>query len=170
MSTIATGVGTAGGMPTSTIDEQLTKYLTDAHAIEEQALAQMRVAPRIAGNPQLAEIFRRHLAETEEQEQTVRARLDARGAKPSKVKEAVMAAGGVGFVLFAKSQPTRRASSSPTATPTSTWRSPPTSCSPAWRSGPATRRPPTPRSASVARSRRWPTAWPARSTSPPRPR
>ena len=92
-------------MPTSTIDEQLTKYLTDAHAIEELALAQMRAAPRIAGDPRLAEIFRTHLAETEEQERTVRARLDARGAKPSKVKEAVMAAGGLGFVLFAKSQP-----------------------------------------------------------------
>ena len=92
-------------MPTSTIDEQLTKYLTDAHAIEQQALAQMRAAPRIAGSPQLAEIFRGHLVETEEQERTVRARLEARGAKPSKVKEAVMAAGGVGFVLFAKSQP-----------------------------------------------------------------
>ena len=27
------------------IQEQLTKYLTDAHSIEEQALAQLRTAP-----------------------------------------------------------------------------------------------------------------------------
>ncbi len=34
--------------------EQLTKYLTDAHSIEEQALAQMRTAPDLAGDPELA--------------------------------------------------------------------------------------------------------------------
>ena len=36
-------------MSDRTIDEQLTKYLTDAHSIEEQALVQMKAAPRIAG-------------------------------------------------------------------------------------------------------------------------
>jgi ferritin-like metal-binding protein YciE len=87
------------------IDEQLDKYLADAHSIEEQALAQMRSAPDIAGDPQLAEAFRAHLAETERHEQLVRERLEARGAKPSKVKDLVMAVGGKGFVLFARSQP-----------------------------------------------------------------
>jgi ferritin-like metal-binding protein YciE len=89
----------------TSIEEQLTKYLTDAHAIEEQALAQMRQAPRIAGDPQLAEIFREHLAETEGQERLVRGRLEAHNGRPSAVKELVMKAGGVGFVLFARSQP-----------------------------------------------------------------
>jgi ferritin-like metal-binding protein YciE len=88
-----------------TIDEQLTKYLTDAHSIEEQALAQLRYAPRIAGDRELAELFRVHLTETEDQERRVRARLDAHDAAPSKVKDIVMQAGGLGFVLFAKSQP-----------------------------------------------------------------
>src|SRR5690348_967293 len=43
---LAAGVGDErghrqrGGRMTRTIDEQLTKYLTDAHSIEEQALAQ----------------------------------------------------------------------------------------------------------------------------------
>jgi len=87
------------------IDEQLIKYLTDAHSIEEQALAQMRAAPDLAGDPQLADAFRAHLAETEQHEQLVRARLDAHGASPSRLKDAVMAAGGKGFVLFARSQP-----------------------------------------------------------------
>jgi ferritin-like metal-binding protein YciE len=86
------------------IDDQLVKYLTDAHSIEEQALAQLRTAPDIAGDPQLAEIFRTHLAETEGQERLVRERLEARGASPSKLKDAVMAAGGKGFILFARSQ------------------------------------------------------------------
>jgi ferritin-like metal-binding protein YciE len=87
------------------LDEQLTKYLTDAHSIEEQALIQMRLAPRIAGTARIAGIFREHLAETEEHERLTRERLDARGASPSKVKDLVMKAGGAGFALFARSQP-----------------------------------------------------------------
>jgi ferritin-like metal-binding protein YciE len=88
-----------------TIDEQVTKYLTDAHSIEEQALQQLRAAPDIAGDPTLAEIFRTHLVETEGQERLVRECLEARGAAPSTVKDVVMKAGGAGFVLFARSQP-----------------------------------------------------------------
>jgi ferritin-like metal-binding protein YciE len=89
----------------TTIDEQLTKYLTDAHSIEEQALVQMRLAPRIAGDPVLAAIFREHWAETGSHERRTRERLEAHGAAPSKLKEAVMKAGGLGFALFATSQP-----------------------------------------------------------------
>ena len=91
-------------MATKTIDEQLTKYVADAHSIETQALAQLRTAPGIAGEPHLAEAFRAHLNETERHEQLTRERLEARGGKPSAIKEAVMAAGGKGFVLFARSQ------------------------------------------------------------------
>src|SRR3954447_13068298 len=86
-------------------EQQLIKYLTDAHSIEEQALAQLRVAPRMAGDPQLAQSFRAHLVETEGQERRVRARLEAHHAAPSKVKDLVMQAGGLGFALFAKVQP-----------------------------------------------------------------
>jgi len=92
-------------MAKKTLDDQLNKYLTDAHSIEEQALPQLRAAPEIAGDPGLASIFRDHLTETEAQERLVRERLEARGASPSKVKDAVMKAGGLGFVLFAQSQP-----------------------------------------------------------------
>src|SRR5918998_6842166 len=88
-----------------TIDEQLTKHLTDVHSIEEQALQQMRVAPRLAGDPELAQAFREHIAETEEHERRVRARLEAHGADPSKVKDLLGKAGAVGMVLFARSQP-----------------------------------------------------------------
>jgi ferritin-like metal-binding protein YciE len=34
----------------TSIDEQLNAYLSDAHAIEEQALPQMRAAPGMAGD------------------------------------------------------------------------------------------------------------------------
>ena len=47
---------------------QLTKYLTDVHSIEEQAIAQLELAPRIAGDPGLKEAFRLHLEETRGQE------------------------------------------------------------------------------------------------------
>jgi ferritin-like metal-binding protein YciE len=88
-----------------TLDEQLIKHLTDVHSIEEQALQQMKVAPRMAGGPELAQAFRAHLTETQEHERRVRERLAARGADPSKVKDLVAKAGAVGMVLFARSQP-----------------------------------------------------------------
>jgi ferritin-like metal-binding protein YciE len=89
----------------ATIDEQLHKYLTDVHAIEEQALAQMKAAPDIAGDPVLAEIFHEHLHETEEQARLVRRRLEAHGQSTSKLKDAIGRVTGVPFVLFARSQP-----------------------------------------------------------------
>src|SRR4051812_4452583 len=92
-------------MPANDMNEQLDKYLADAHSIEEQALIQMRLAPRMAGNRQLAAAFRDHLTETERHERLTRERLDARGSSPSRFKDLVMKAGGAGFALFAKSQP-----------------------------------------------------------------
>ncbi len=89
----------------SEIHEQLTKYLTDAHSIEEQALAQLRDAPDHAGDPELAQAFREHLTETEGHERTIRSLLEARSAKPSRVKDTVMSLGGKGFLLFARLQP-----------------------------------------------------------------
>lgn len=92
-------------MPTSTLDEQLNAYLADAHSIEEQALVQMRAAPDLAGDDELAAAFRTHLDETEGHLRRVRERLEARGGAPSRFKKIVMELGGKGFVWFAKSQP-----------------------------------------------------------------
>ena len=36
-------------MSTGSIEEQLVKYLTDVHSIEQQALVQMKAAPKLAG-------------------------------------------------------------------------------------------------------------------------
>jgi ferritin-like metal-binding protein YciE len=83
----------------------LTDYLSDAHSIEEQALVQMKRASKIAGDPGLADAFQKHETETEMHEQLVRERLEALDAKPSAVKEAIMKAGGIAFVLFAKANP-----------------------------------------------------------------
>ena len=92
-------------MPERTIQEQIVKYLGDVHAIEEQALPQVKAAPKLAGDPTIADAFERHIGETENHEQRVRERLEALGGKPNKVKDVAGAASGPAFVLFAKSQP-----------------------------------------------------------------
>src|SRR4051812_25873361 len=87
------------------LDDQLTKYLTDAHAMEVQALAQMRSAPDMAGDSVLAAAFAAHLGETERHERLIRDCLDERDASPSKLEDLLGAISGKGFVLFAKLQP-----------------------------------------------------------------
>jgi ferritin-like metal-binding protein YciE len=93
-------------MPARTsFDEQLNKYLTDAHSIEKQALTQMKAAPKIAGDPAIESAFAEHLTQTEGHERLVRARLEARDASPSLLKDTAGAVTGVGFALFAKFNP-----------------------------------------------------------------
>ena len=87
------------------LQDQLTKYLTDAYSIEQQALAQLRTAPGLAGDPELERIFSEHLVETEDQARRIELLLEKRDASPSRIKDAVMAAGGKAFILFARSQP-----------------------------------------------------------------
>jgi len=90
---------------TRTTETQLASYLSDAHSIEEQALAQLRAAPGIAGDDRLAAALAEHLGETEMHERVVRERLDALGESPSRMKDLIMAVGGKGFLAFAHSQP-----------------------------------------------------------------
>jgi ferritin-like metal-binding protein YciE len=92
-------------MSVSSIEEQITKYLTDAHSIEEQALAQMERAPAMAGDAELGRIFAEHREETREHERAVRAELERRGAEPSTVKDIAGRVGGWGMVLFARLNP-----------------------------------------------------------------
>jgi ferritin-like metal-binding protein YciE len=87
------------------IREQLVKHLTDVHSIEEQALTQLRRAPDMAGEAGLADVFERHLVETEGQERLVRERLEALGASPSTAKDVAGKIGGLGMVLFARFNP-----------------------------------------------------------------
>ena len=87
------------------VSGQLLRYLADAHSIEEQALAQLRTAPDIAGEDRLAGALGAHLLETEEHERLVRERMNALGEAPSRLKDMIMAVGGKGFVWFARLQP-----------------------------------------------------------------
>ncbi len=92
-------------MAPSNLEEQLVKYLTDVHSIEQQALVQMKAAPKLAGDEQLAAAFEQHRIETEDHERIVTERLEAHGAKPSKVKDLIGAVTGQGFGAFAAAQP-----------------------------------------------------------------
>lgn len=92
-------------MSPRTLDEQLDKYLADTHAIEQQALAQMRDAPGLGDDPAVASAFARHLTETEEHERLVRGCLEARDASPVAAKDVIGGLIGKGFVAFARAQP-----------------------------------------------------------------
>ena len=92
-------------MPDNSLDEQLHKYLTDAHAIEIQALAQLKRAPKIAGGDELAKMYAQHERETEEQKRLVEGRLEAHGESSTKLKDVVADVTGVGMYLFAKFNP-----------------------------------------------------------------
>jgi ferritin-like metal-binding protein YciE len=92
-------------MSARTLEEQLNKYLTDVHSIEQQALVQMRAAPKLAGDQAIAAAFEQHLTETEEHERTVRACLEARGEKPTAAKDLIAGIIGHGFGAFAAGQP-----------------------------------------------------------------
>jgi ferritin-like metal-binding protein YciE len=92
-------------MSDRTPDDQLIKYLTDVHSIEVQALAQLEVAPEIAGASKLAEAFSTHLEETREQERLVREALDERGADTSTLKDIAGRVGGWAMIAFAKLNP-----------------------------------------------------------------
>jgi ferritin-like metal-binding protein YciE len=86
-------------------DQPLMPYLSDLHSIEVQALEQMRLAPRVAGDPQLAAAFRQHRDETAEHERLVREMLGRRGGGPSVVKDIAGRVGGWGMILFARVNP-----------------------------------------------------------------
>src|SRR5215210_5096110 len=92
-------------MPDRTLDEQLTKYLTDVHSIEVQALAQMKAAPGIAGDERLAAAFREHLDETADHERLVAEELERRGEDSSTLKDVAGRVGGWAMVAFAKLNP-----------------------------------------------------------------
>ena len=87
------------------IHEQLTKYITDAHSIEVQALAQLEKAPDVAEYPPFEQALREHMSETERHERLTRQLLDERDASPSRLKDMIMGLGGKGFLAFARAQP-----------------------------------------------------------------
>lgn len=88
-----------------TPQQQVVHFVSDMYSVEEQALAQLVSAPEVVGEPSLAEAFRVHYQETQQQADAVRRRLEELGGSPSTIKDAVMRLGGKGFLLFAQALP-----------------------------------------------------------------
>ncbi len=89
----------------TSVDQQLSIYLTDVHAIELQALEQVKRARKVAGDPELQEAFADHTRETERHRTYVEDRLMARSWAPVPQKDISGKVSGIGMALFARFQP-----------------------------------------------------------------
>src|ERR1041384_1339474 len=85
--------------------ERLRKYLADAHAIEEQAIALLEGGPKLAGGERLASIYAEHLDETRDHAEAIEARLDALGGDPSTLKDAALRLGALNWGAFFQGHP-----------------------------------------------------------------
>jgi ferritin-like metal-binding protein YciE len=89
----------------ASLDRQLAVYLTDAHAMEIQALEQVRRARKVAGDPEIEAAFDDHVRETERHQTYVADRLMALSWAPVPQKDLAGKLSGVGMALFARFQP-----------------------------------------------------------------
>ena len=92
-------------MSPDSLSEQLVKYLTDAHSIEEQALVQMKAAPGLVDDSEMAAMFERHRLETEDHARLIDEQLKSHGADSSTIKDLAGKLTGHGFGMFAAANP-----------------------------------------------------------------
>jgi ferritin-like metal-binding protein YciE len=85
--------------------DDVVKYLSDAHAIEAQAIQLLERGTKIAGDDELEAIYREHLGETREQQRLIDERLQAIGGSPNKLKDAAMRLGALNWGVFFASHP-----------------------------------------------------------------
>jgi ferritin-like metal-binding protein YciE len=90
-------LGHAGCWPPS-LPFLIVRYLTDAHPIEQQAIAQTTAAPETAGDPLIASEFSDQLTETEDHERLVAERLEthAAGRRRSRISSGSLTGRGFG--------------------------------------------------------------------------
>jgi ferritin-like metal-binding protein YciE len=86
-------------------ESELVKYLSEAHAMEKQALALLSRGAEIVGDEEVAGIFRAHELQTKEHVRYVAERLEAHGESPSRLKDVAMHAGGLGLGMIAQAVP-----------------------------------------------------------------
>jgi ferritin-like metal-binding protein YciE len=87
------------------LTEQLTKYLADAHALENQSIELLKRGRKVIGEGELAKLFDDHLDESQAQQQALEARLDALGGKPNKLQDAALKLGALNWGGFFGAQP-----------------------------------------------------------------
>ncbi|MDP9378071.1 MAG: ferritin-like domain-containing protein [Actinomycetota bacterium] len=88
----------------ASLEEQLVKYLTDAHALEQNVARQLDTMIQTTEDAELKSHFEHHKLETERHKTALEQRLEAHGASPSAVKQAgqVVAAMGAGAADIAR--------------------------------------------------------------------
>jgi ferritin-like metal-binding protein YciE len=84
----------------TTIQEQLVKYIADAHALEQHVDAVLASALRMTDVPEVRGPVEHHKQETERHKALLEERLQAHGASPSKVKDAGMVLAALGLGIF----------------------------------------------------------------------
>lgn len=89
----------------NSVEQELVKHLTNAHAMEKQAVLLLERGTGIAGDGDIASIYRAHLIQTREHERYVAERLEAHGASPSTAKDVALQAGALGIGLLAQASP-----------------------------------------------------------------
>jgi ferritin-like metal-binding protein YciE len=78
-------------------EEQLVRYLTEAHAMEQQALVLLELGAEISGDEETARIYRGHMLETREHERFVAERLAVYGETRAAWRDGELAAVGLGL-------------------------------------------------------------------------
>jgi ferritin-like metal-binding protein YciE len=76
---------------------KLVRQLTNAHAMEKQAVQLLDKGASMIGDEELGRIFRAHRMQTEEHARMIAERLEAHGHGPSKLKDLAMQAGALGI-------------------------------------------------------------------------
>jgi ferritin-like metal-binding protein YciE len=87
------------------LEQQLVKELSNAHALEKQAIQLLDKGAQMIKDEEIGRIFRAHRLQTEEHERQVSACLESHGASPSKVKDVAMQAGALGIGAAALAMP-----------------------------------------------------------------
>jgi ferritin-like metal-binding protein YciE len=87
------------------VKQQLIKQLTEAHAMEKQAVQLLDKGASLIGDEEVARILRAHRLQTEEHAKYVAERLEAYGESPSKLKDVAMQAGALGIGVAAGALP-----------------------------------------------------------------
>jgi ferritin-like metal-binding protein YciE len=82
--------------------EQLTGYLKDAHAMEQQALKVAEKASEIAGDPKLEQIYQGHVMETREHIRYTEERLEGLGESTSTAEDLAGRLGAMGIGMLAQ--------------------------------------------------------------------
>ena len=87
------------------MDEQLLKYLADAHALEKQAINLLERGPAIAGTSALGLLFEEHLEETRQHEHLVEQLITEKGGRTNAIKDAALGLGGLNWGGFFAAHP-----------------------------------------------------------------